>query len=220
MGCYIDYIAFRQEPDTQALASVPGLRAYRLFRRADRPEWVLEGLSAEGETVSFSARLDYAPEGPALKQAQQAVAAFRDACRAAGVTPYHVHEGWVRGAVALSAVLGLPLFAALGDDDGADAAFVCTEGAILYGKAPDREGNRIVYEPGSARLEALDSDETWEDGSPVRDMHQYCTEVANQFFGETIRWRVTSDPSAFDPGDYTLVATSAPPRRKWFWLRD
>lgn len=204
MGANVGFIAFREEPDLEKLAAAPGLSGFRLFKHNAKPEWYLEGPSPEGDAITFYEPLDYAPKGEAFKQARAAAKELTNALKA-DVNPYGLDEEALTAALTISNELGLATLLIYSNDDGVDAGFICEAGLVSYAKLPNLPMAMVVFENGAARLETPKSEE-FDEGEPVLDLHQFATEVANRFFGESVRWRVTSDPFEFKAADYTLIA--------------
>ncbi|MEQ1863141.1 MAG: hypothetical protein ABL996_00650 [Micropepsaceae bacterium] len=205
MGANVNFIAFRKEPDVEKLAAIPGLNGFRLFKHNAKQEWYLEGPNPEGDAITFHERLDYAPKGEAFKQAQAATKKLADAFRKAEVKPYGLDNKALAAALAIGNELGLPTLLIYSNDDGVDAGFICEGGQVSHAKLPNLPTAMVVFENGAVRLKAPESEE-YDEGEPVLDLHQFATEVANTFFGESVRWRVTSDSSEFKASDYTLVS--------------
>jgi hypothetical protein len=120
------------------------------------------------------------------------------------VKPYGFDEKALAAALAISNELGLATLLIYSNDDGVDAGFICEAGQVSHAKLPNLPDAMVVFENGVVQLKALQSEE-FDEGEPVLDLHQFATEVANSFFGESIRWRVTSDPFEFKASEYTLV---------------
>jgi hypothetical protein len=202
MGANVGFIAFREGPDLERLTAVPGLTGFRLFKHNAKPEWYLEGPNPEGNDITFYEPLDYAPEGEAFTKAQAAAKQFTNAFEKAEVSLDGLDEKALAAALTISTELSIATLLIYGDDDSVDAGFICEAGQVTYAKL-----HMVAFENGTVRLEAAQTEEL-DEGLLVRDLHQVATEVANKFFGGSIRWRVTSDPYEFNASDYTLLAGS------------
>lgn len=205
MGANVQFIAFREAPNLAALSAIPGLTGFRLFKHTARSEWHLEGPNPEGNDITFYEPLDYAPKGDAAKQGAAGANALSAAMKTAGVKPYGLDEKTVTAALTLSIQLGIDTLLIYSNDDGIDAGFICESGQVKYAKLPVLPKGIAVFENGAARVETPNTGEL-DEGEPMLALHHLASEVANTFFGTSVRWRVTSDPYEFNAADYTLLA--------------
>lgn len=207
MGANVQFIAFREAPDIARLAAIPGLTGYRLFKHIERPEWCLEGPNPDGDGITFYQPLDYAPKSEAAKTGAANAKAVAATIKSAGITAYGLDEKTVAAALALSVEIGIATLLIYSNDEGVDAGFVCEAGRVIYARLPTMTRDVVVVLNGAAQVEPPQTDE-YDEGEPVLDQHQFATETANAFFGTSIRWRVTSDPTEFKAADYKCVAAS------------
>jgi hypothetical protein len=207
MGANVQFIAFREAPDLGRLSAIPGLTGYRLFKHASRPEWYLEGPNPEGKDITFYEPLDYAPEGDAAKHGMAGAKALAAAMKSGGVKPYGLDEKTLAAALTLGIEIGIDALLVYSNDDGIDAGFICESGQVKHAKLPALPKDVAVFENGAARIATPNTGE-FDEGEPVLDLHHFANEVANTFFGTSIRWRITSDPYEFRAADYRLLAQS------------
>lgn len=204
MAAHVRLIAFRDPPDLNTLSNIPGLKAFRLFKRAERSEWHLEGPG--GDTVRFFEQIKYAVPWAASRRAKDAFKRLSKTIKQSGLESWGLAEGEIVHALALSAELGQPTLLAYGNTGaGVDAGFICEAGEVAFAKLHALPEGMLVFDNGAARVEAPVSGEPDEDGEPVLDQFQFATEVANRFFNDNTRWRVSAHIADDDDGSYALV---------------
>jgi hypothetical protein len=74
---------------------------------------------------------------------------------------------------------------------------------VKYARLSGLPSGVLVFDDTGARIERPQADEFDDEGEPVLDEFQFATEVANRFFGDNRRWRVTSNVE--DANDYPLI---------------
>lgn len=202
MSAYVDFFAFRANPDLAALSSVRGLKAFRLFKHNANSEWYLEDAGSKNE-ITFSAPLRYSPSGDASKRAQAGAKAFYDVVKRDRLEPWGLDTKRVIQGLALSCELNLPTLAIYGNTGaGVDVGLICEAGKVTYARLKALPTGVLVFDSNAASVETAQSEEFDEDGEPVLDQFQFGTEVANRFFSDTKRWRVTPE---VDASAYTLL---------------
>jgi hypothetical protein len=219
MGSNVHFIAFRQAPDVEKLAAIPGLTGFRLFKHSTKPEWYLEGPNPEGDDITFFEPLDYAPKGEAFNQSKSALQELIQAFNRAELNPYGLDKKALASALTICNELNIATLLIYSNDDGIDAGFICNAGKVSHAKLPNLPKAMAVFENGAAHLESPQSKE-FDEGEPVLDLHQYASEVASRFFAETIRWRVTSDPFEFKGSDYILISGAGKHMPRTLWGED
>jgi hypothetical protein len=158
MGSNVSFFAFDEPPDLQALKAVDWLTAFRLFRRNGRPEWYLEGPSAEGERITFFERL-IADDSKlaAIGAATSAVAKLQaDIKNLKKGSAGYDDEGLLQ-ALALSAALKQRVLYVCGNDESLDCGFICKDGAIVRGRLELDWNKAVAIEDGRIRVESTTS---------------------------------------------------------------
>jgi hypothetical protein len=203
MGACVDFIAFRSAPDEQRLASVRGLAAFRLFKHKVRPEWYLEDVG-DHDAISFFGPLRYSPSGEIAKRAKAGAKSFYETLKRARLESWGLDDKRIVQGLAVSCELELPTLLIYGNSSaGVDVGLVCDGGAVRYAKLSALPTGVLVFEDEVARIEKPQTEEFDDEGEPILDLFQFATEVANRFFGDNKRWRVT--PDAEDAQDYALL---------------
>lgn len=216
MGSYVNYIAFRERPDQTKLEALTGLGAFRLFERRGREEWYLEGQGSSEHEITFCDPLRFSGSGEAWASSQDVARRFKQDLRAADLRPIGLDLDRIAEAVLISQVLNCSLLLVYGNDDGVDIGIICADGQIEQARLGTTwQGRQIVYDADGLALrqarpgEPVTSQAGADEGADmVLDRHQFATEVANIFFGDTQRWRVTSDPTEFEATDYHLIQSA------------
>src|SRR5262245_40091028 len=133
MGYNIRFIAFRDEPDVAAFQSQEWLTDYRLFKRAGRDEWHIEGPSLETGGVTLFAEIAIdASKAPDLEMAAAAARKLD-----ADLKPWGgavLDRDTLTRALMLSKVHKDKVLAISADDDEMDSALVCDNGAVVGGR--------------------------------------------------------------------------------------
>lgn len=208
MGSNVSFFAFDEPPDLQALEAISWLTAFRLFRRKGRPEWFLEGPSAEGGSITFFERLitdnsKLAAIGPATAAvAKLRIDVEKQKTRSAG----YDDEGLLQ-ALALSAALSQRVLYASGNDESLDCGFICKDGAIVRGRWELDWNKAAAIEDGRVRIESLYPDGTEPDTAEPRRLYALASHETAAFLGSETPWRVSSDPHDIEVAEYELVAS-------------
>lgn len=197
MGSYLSFLAFKDKPDVAALKALPWLKAFRLYKKKNADQWYLEGPSIQGDSITFYERVYFDREkGKAETEAARKVAAQLKAASGNATTFY---DDLLTHALAISRALKIPTFAAFGDDEESDGAYVCENGQVIGGRLL-LEGNKAlrITAGGSIVAEQLAESES-------RTLNQILSEEAAHFFGCAETQLYSSDPSEYDASEYELA---------------
>lgn len=203
MGAHVDFFAFREAPDPEKLSSIRGLDAFRLFKHRARAEWYLEDFGTQRQ-ISFNGPLKYTPQGESAKRAEASAKDFYNAIKQARLESWGIANKPIVQGLALSLTLGISTLAVYGNSaSGVDVGLICEAGEVQFAKLSGLPTGVLVYEAGIAKLEQPSAEDLDEDGEPILDLFQFATEVANRFFSEDKRWRVSPDGN--DASEYALL---------------
>jgi hypothetical protein len=203
VGAYIDFVAFREAPSEASLMSVRGLKAFRLFKHNVRPEWYLKDADEQTE-FSFFGPLRFDPTGDTLRRAKSGAKSFYDALHRARLESWGLDNKRIVQGLAIGCEIGLPTLLVYGNSRaGVDAGFIFEAGQVKYARLNGLPNGVLVFDDDGGRIERPQAEEFDDDGVPLLDEFQFGTEVANRFFEDDKRWRVT--PHVDDARDYSLL---------------
>lgn len=218
MGSYLEFFAFREEPNLSNLKKLDWLTAWRLFKQVDADAWYLEG-PKEDDTISFCEELRFGelPIVPGVKGISDGI--IKRAKPEAG-NRVVFDERWFQLGAALSASLDQSVIHMAGDDIGCDSFCVFDRGVLIGAKLQvDWDKAMVVKKDGTILIERLYPPGTDPDLAESRMLHQIASEGAAAYFGAE-DWLVSSDPYEFDQRNYKLLVKQGEAPAKKIWLSD
>jgi hypothetical protein len=177
MGYDLGFIAFDREPAVRGLA---GLTRYRLFKRANRFEWYLDGPNKGPNVIPLFERpsIDERKLGEAWLGAKHEYTSLVSETKRLGYGPHGLDYKLIPIALALSSALDCRLLVGSGNDEDLDCAFICSNGQLLSGRfVVDEERGVVFHREKGSEVVQLD----WSDG---HYLYGLIGAVACEYFGE------------------------------------
>lgn len=212
MGWNLGFIAFDHEP---ALGGVEWLWAYRLFKRSDRNEWYVDGLSdiANGAILLERPQLALPHDSALWRDAASEISRLRAELARLGAKEFGYDYNLLPISLVLSAALQERLLVVGGDNQFVDCGFICSNGRLAQARVLVGEERALTFdwEKPSSIVQL-----NWSEG---RLLYELGSSVAAEFFGEADAAAFATHWHERTPGEYDLIAERAgrPRERVQLW---
>lgn len=200
MGSNLSFVAFRNEPNIEAINRLGWIKAYCLYRRRGRAEWYLQGPdNGAGEpTLWIPLRTSWSWRFSGQAAVAKEVTRLRGSVNAVSDDTEALDHVILMQALQLSADLKMQVLAGFGDDEGMDGGIVCAAGKIVGGRMLTEGSQQLTLDGAGIRAQASIE--------KPRLLHRILGDVATEFFGHSEPAGVSYDPFDFDAEDYERVA--------------
>jgi len=199
VGYDLGFIAFNREP---SVGGLQGLTKYRLFKRAGRAEWYLDGPNRGAELIPLFERptIDERMLGETWANATREYSALVAETGRHGYGSHGLDYKLLPIAIALSAALDIRLLVVSGNDEDLDCGFICSNGQLLHGQFIVDEARALVFSRGSnARVVDLD----WNDG---HYLYGLMGAVAAEYFGDGDAISYANGWQELDRSEYVMIS--------------
>ncbi|MCK0128570.1 hypothetical protein [Erythrobacter sp. F6033] len=209
---YIEFFAFRDEPNVATLEAIDWLTGWRLFEQVDTEAWYLEGPSNE-DGITFFEQLQTSSKPKARKIASLSSRILDRIIEEGGDKNLFDELTFLQCGV-LSAKLEQPIIHVGGNDEGYDSFIEFDSGKLVGAKCEiDWDRALVIDQDGAMHVERFYPEGTDPDTAKPRYAHDIATRGTAAFFGAET-WLISSDPYDFKQSNFRLIAEKgkAPPK--------